>query len=140
MLFYFETANKYAVWKENWVEFCNISVKIKLTVKRGGLNLAVFRQFRHIYNRHYFKKIVPSIGRKGNFWWGWKFFWEVAGTSGRLGSTPTTPPENPPLVKTLLLKLLPNTFIIIKLYLVIRSNEWGISYYPPGTRIVYFAC
>ena len=25
MLFYFETANKYAIWKENWVEFCNMA-------------------------------------------------------------------------------------------------------------------
>ena len=28
MLFYFETANKYAVWKKNWVEFCNMAGKI----------------------------------------------------------------------------------------------------------------
>ena len=28
MLFYFETANKYAVWKENLVEFCNMAGKI----------------------------------------------------------------------------------------------------------------
>ena len=29
MLFYFETANKYAVWKENWVEFRNMTGKIR---------------------------------------------------------------------------------------------------------------
>ena len=62
MLFYFETANKCAVWKENWVEFCNMAGKIRwiynffreIQVNSGGLNLAVFRQFRHIYTRDYF--------------------------------------------------------------------------------------
>ena len=65
MLFYFETANKYAVWKENWVEFCNMAGKKLVEFQifswnlyyrkiSGGLNLAVFRQFRHIYTRHYF--------------------------------------------------------------------------------------
>ena len=29
MLFYFETSNKYVVWKENWIEFCNIAGKIR---------------------------------------------------------------------------------------------------------------
>ena len=29
MSFYFETANKYAFWKENWVEFCNMTDKIR---------------------------------------------------------------------------------------------------------------
>ena len=48
MLFYFETANKYAVCKENWVEFCNMAgkirwiynffVKIILQVKFGGFS------------------------------------------------------------------------------------------------------
>ena len=31
MLFYFESVNKNAVWKENWVEFCS------MTAKFGGL-------------------------------------------------------------------------------------------------------
>ena len=28
-----ETANKYAVWKENWVEFCNMAGKIRWIYK-----------------------------------------------------------------------------------------------------------
>ena len=33
MLFYFETAKKYAVWKENWVEFCNMADEIRWIYK-----------------------------------------------------------------------------------------------------------
>ena len=33
MLFYFETANKYAVWKENRVEFCNMAGEIRWIYK-----------------------------------------------------------------------------------------------------------
>ena len=39
MLFYFENGNKYAVWKENWVELCNMAGKIRW----------IFKFFREIY-------------------------------------------------------------------------------------------
>ena len=38
MLFYFETSNKYADWKENWVQFCNMAGKIRWIYKNFSEN------------------------------------------------------------------------------------------------------